>query len=200
MVPKVKISLTATILLFSIVNIHQLIAAVDSDTPYQNKVIEFNQSVVPDSKNYQKNWKRMTGFEYSGLHWDQFVVVYTNKGDAIYKHNFLEYSAWFDDPDDEDNEPTYKTYPEGTTFLKENYKITDGKPSEFESATVMIKRYAGFDPDGGDWEYMQFDNSGKMLLRGNASKKHINTTCANCHKNVNERDFIFSNIFSGSSK
>ena len=200
MVSKVNVRIKATLLFFAVINIHLPLTADESVTPYQNKVIEFDQMVVPGSKNYQKNWKRMTGFEYSGLHWDQFVVVYTNKGDAVYKHNFLEYSAWFDDPDDEDNEPVYKKYPEGTTFVKENYKITKGKPGDFDSATVMIKRYAGFDPDGGNWEYMQFDRKGKLILRGNAGNKLVNTTCANCHTNVDQRDFIFSNIFSGSSK
>lgn len=178
----------------------QSLSHAELNIPYQIHTFDFDQTLVPDSKDYQKKWQRMTGFEHSGLHWEQFVVVYTNKGSAVYKHNFLQYSAWFDDPEDEDNEPQYQTYPTGTAFIKENYKIANGKPHDFTSVTVMIKRKPGFNPAGGDWEYLQFNQNGKQIIRGKGSDQNVNNVCADCHSNVAQRDFIFSNIYSGASQ
>ena len=169
-------------------------------TAYQSHIFDFIQQHIPESINYQAKWQRMTGFEHSGLHWEQFVVVYTNKGDLIYKHNFLQYSAWFDDPEDEDNEPAYKAYSTGTVFIKENYGMNNGKPGHAESVTVMIKRKPGFNPNGGDWEYMQFDKKGKKIIKGKSNNKLVKSACASCHENVAERDYIFSSIYSGASQ
>ncbi|MCL1067944.1 cytochrome P460 family protein [Shewanella olleyana] len=171
----------------------------NSGSPYQINIFGFDHTLVPQSENYQSNWRRLTGFEHSGLHWEQFVVIYTNKGEQVYRHNFLQYSAWFDDPEDEDNQPIYKMYPTGTTFIKENYHMKQGKPSDAESITVMIKRQIGFNPAGGDWEYMQFSKNGEQIIKGKGSDKLVQQKCASCHENVSERDFIFSNFYSGTS-
>jgi len=171
----------------------------DFNQPYQSQTFEFDQKQLPNSKNYQKKWNRMTGFEYSGLHWQQFIVVYTNIGERVYKHNFLQYSAWFDDPEDEDNEPQYQSYPSGTSFIKENYKMINGKPDKIESLTVMLKRDPGFNSDGGDWEYLQFNKDGVKMISGSGKDKQVNNTCASCHESVAERDYIFSNFYSGTS-
>ncbi|WP_194945094.1 cytochrome P460 family protein [Shewanella sp. TC10] len=139
----------------------------------------------------------MTGFEHSGLHWELFVVVYTDIGEDVYKHNFLQYSTWFDDPEDEDNQPNYKTYPIGTTFIKENYSMKNGKPDKAQWLTIMIKREQDFNPEGGNWEYMQFNVNGEAMINGSSIDNQVSSQCAQCHENVAERDYIFSNIYSG---
>ena len=172
----------------------------DDNTAYRIQIFEIDESVLPGAQNYQKEWLRLTGFELSGLHWEQFVVVYTNEGDKTYRHNFVQYSAWFDDPEDEDNEPQYRQYPIGTVLIKENYSIAQGKPDKPVSITAMVKQKEGFNSEGGDWEYIQFDHTGKLLLRGSGKDPYVSKTCASCHENVSDRDFIFSNIYSSASQ
>ncbi|MCL1144183.1 cytochrome P460 family protein [Shewanella gaetbuli] len=175
-------------------------AEPSSNTPYEVPSFDFLHKHIPSSENYQKQWHRMTGFEHSGLHWGLFVVIYTDIGQNVYKHNFLQYSAWFDDPDDEENEPHYQQYPVGTQFIKENYTMHNGKPGDAHSVTIMIKRQPGYNPKGGDWEYMQFNSQGETIIQGSGVEENVNQLCANCHEKIAERDYIFSNIFSGASQ
>jgi len=147
---------------------------------------------------YRKNWSRLTGFEYSGLHWKQFVAIFVNKGADIYRENYLAYLSLYRDDDDEDeededeSEQVFKAYPDGTVFLKENYQSKQGKPGEPSSLTLMIKKQAGFDTQGGDWEYLQSDVAGNIIMQGSAQDPQIKKACADCHMNMAERDYIFS--------
>ena len=150
------------------------------------------------------DWIWLTGYEPSGLHWNQFISLSLNKGLDVYKNNYSLYLESFlsddddDDDDDEDdaNKKNFMRYPVGTTFVKENYISVKGKPGPLALITVMSKRDPGFDPSGGDWEYLQFDGLGKLIMRGSAKNKAISVTCAECHKNVAERDFVFSTMLS----
>ena len=166
---------------------------------YQVDIFNFDHQLIPDSENYQQQWRRLTGFEHSGLHWEQFVVIYTNHGERAYRNNFLEFSAWFDDPEDEDNQPEYFTYPVGTIFIKENYQMLNGKPADPKSITVMVKHPQGYDAEGGNWEYMQFSVNGQQMIKGSRKDKTVKQQCAGCHQNVADRDFIFSNFYSGTN-
>ena len=146
---------------------------------------------------YRKNWSRLTGFEYSGLHWKQFVAIFVNKGADIYRENYLAYLSLYRDEDDdededEETEQVFKVYSQGTVFLKENYQANQGKPGEPSSLTLMIKRQAGFDHQGGDWEYLQSDVNGDIIMQGNSQDPQIKSACADCHMNMAERDYIFS--------
>jgi len=152
-------------------------------------------------KDYRKNWSRLTGFEYSGLHWKQFVAIFANKGADIYRENYLAYLSIYRDDDDEDEDEEYsedespdafKEYELGTIFLKENYQASNGKPGEPLSLTMMIKREAGFDSNGGDWEYLQTDVMGDVIMQGDSNNPMIQSSCSNCHANMAERDYIFS--------
>ena len=153
-------------------------------------------------KNYRKNWSRLTGFEYSGLHWKQFVAIFANKGADIYRENYLAYLALYrDDDDDEDEDEedsedesidSFREYEIGTIFLKENYQADKGKPGKPSSLTMMIKRPAGFDPNGGNWEYLQTDVKGGVIMQGDSNNQLIQSSCSNCHANMAERDYIFS--------
>lgn len=153
--------------------------------------------------NYRNTWDRMTGFEYSGLHWNQFIVVYLNKGSESYRNNYSEYLRFFQDMDDEEYEdedeipgPKFKPYPTGTIVLKENFLASDGSPNTPVSVTMMVKKEAGYDDAAGNWEYVQFDPTGNVIMKGNSQDPVINKACASCHINIASRDYIFANYFS----
>lgn len=147
---------------------------------------------------YRKNWSRLTGFEYSGLHWQQFVSIYVNKGANIYRDNYLAYLSLYRDEDDDDDEEeeettdTFQEYELGTIFLKENYLAHAGKPGQPSSLTIMIKRKPGFDVKGGNWEYLQTDIKGDVIMQGNSTNPQIKQACSECHANMAERDYVFS--------
>ncbi len=156
-------------------------------------------------------WAWLTGYEASGLHWNQFISLSMNKGIKEYKNNYAIYLQSFlnDDEDDEDEDdeeenteqtatakPGYKTYPIGTTIVKENYLSDQGKPGDLSSITVMHKREKGFDTGSGDWEYLQFGADGKLFFRGGSEKLVVKHSCHSCHMNVAERDFVFATMLS----
>lgn len=150
-------------------------------------------------ENYRKSWNRLTGFEYSGLHWNQFIVVYSNLGADTYLNNYLEYLRYYqyeDEDEDEVEAPNFHSYPAGTILLKENYSALKGSPKVPVSITMMIKREKGYDTQGGNWEYVQFDQMGNIMLNGHSRDASVNKACASCHINIAERDYIFSSYYS----
>lgn len=171
-------------------------AADPDEHPYHVQMFKIDDHSIPNSKNYRKNWTRLTGFEYSGLHWGQFVIIYTHLGEQTFRHNYLQYVNWFDDPDDEDNEPSFEVYPVGTVLLKENFSVKNGAPDTPQTVAAMIKRASGFDPQMGDWEYIQLDVQGNIIVQGHSRQPDVYNTCASCHQNVADRDYVFSNIYS----
>ncbi|MBB3048689.1 hypothetical protein FHR99_002963 [Litorivivens lipolytica] len=174
--------------------------ALSGEDPHKVKLFDIPESDREKLEDYRQTWTRLTGFEYSGLHWNQFVVVYSDLGAQAYQTNYTQYIAWYEDPDEFDGMPDYVTYPRGTTILKENFSIVDGKPEKSLTVTAMIKREPGYDAENGDWEYLQFDAAGKVLLRGKGSDPNIDEQCASCHKHVAERDYIFAQVFSAPNR
>lgn len=73
------------------------------------------------------------------------------------------------------------TYPVGALIVKEKLN-SDG---EVIGVGGMIKHAAGFDTDNGDWEYFYADKGGP-LTQGKM------VTCAQCHSNAREKDFVFA--------
>ncbi len=171
---------------------------INQQQPYHIETFKIPESLKDDFKDYRKNFTRLTSFEHSGLHWQQFIVVYAKQQDNAYKHNYLQYIAWHEDPDDEDNEPSYVTYPVGTIIIKENISSKEGKPDKALTITAMIKREHGFSPKYGDWQYIQFDTQGTILLEGPLENEQVYKNCASCHINVSDRDYIFSHAYSAS--
>ena len=54
----------------------------------------------------------------------------------------------------------------------------------------MIKRGAGFNPAGGDWEYMSLNGAGTTVReRGQLG------SCQSCHVKQKEADFVFRDSF-----
>lgn len=142
---------------------------------------------------YRKEWVRLTGFEYSGLHWKQFITVFTNTGLDTFRQNNAEYLREFNEEDS--GEKHYKKYPVGTVLLKENYGVDKGRPGAPWTITAMVKHAPGYDPQFGDWEYIQSMPDGKVVMRGNSQDAGIHQVCMACHVNVAERDYVYSTFF-----
>ena len=73
-------------------------------------------------------------------------------------------------------------FSEGSLVLKEKLATTENKTQGF---TGMLKREAGYFPEGGDWEYFTVDGSAaKIIERGKMA------SCAECHGSYAQSDFI----------
>ena len=102
-------------------------------------------------------------------HRNKFVVVYVN--DAGRRAMLEEKSPRF---------------PAGSLVVKEKLPARDSK--EPELLTAMYKREAGYDPEGGDWEYLVLDGQAREVrARGKLE------SCRACHQRDADTDFISRN-------
>ena len=107
--------------------------------------------------------------EQANPHRDKFVTVYVN--DAGRRAMLEELRPRF---------------PVGTLIVKE--KLTARDAQEPELLTAMLKREAGYDPEGGDWEYLVLDGQGKEVqTRGKLE------SCRACHQTYPQTDFVARN-------
>jgi hypothetical protein len=172
-------------------------ATVKEPVPYLTS--DFN---IPDRyKNiitdYPEEWQRLSGYEYSALHWEQFVVIFMNKNQEVYANNHLEFIRIYEeDLDSEEDDIFFKSYPVGTIILKESFLNGNSRPTTALLLSGMIKRDKGYDPKYGDWEYFQSNKSGEIIAHGNSKDKLISTTCIDCHSNIEDKDFIFATHYS----
>jgi hypothetical protein len=75
--------------------------------------------------------------------------------------------------------------PEGSVIVREKL-ISELNSSIPELLAVMFKRRAGFNPAGGDWEYMVLNGAGTTIReRGQLG------SCQSCHARQKETGFIF---------
>jgi Cytochrome P460 len=75
-------------------------------------------------------------------------------------------------------------FPVGSIVVKA--KLTKPNSASPELCTVMLKREAGYNPMGGDWEYFVTDGAGKQVQeRGKIAR------CLSCHADQKETDYIF---------
>src|SRR5262249_42735742 len=89
-------------------------------------------------------------------HQNKFIAVYVND---VGKHAMLF-----------EKRPRF---PEGTIIVKQ--KLATPNSTEPEALTAMIKRGPGYNPEGGDWEYLVVGGSGAIISRGK------NESCQKCH-------------------
>ena len=102
-------------------------------------------------------------------HRNKFVTVYVN--DAGRRAMLEEKSPRF---------------PVGSLVVKE--KLATHDSSEPELLTAMYKREAGYDPEGGDWEYLVLDGRGQEVrARGKLE------SCRACHQADADTDFVSRN-------
>jgi hypothetical protein len=150
---------------------------------------------------YRQRWRALTKLAFSGMHWNQSVVVYSNAPDDTYQHN---QNTWWEQEQNsgwssnEDQAAPFHTYARGTVLVKEGFNV-DAKGRHMPTfLAVMVKREGGFDPEHGDWEYLQSTPQGQVMLRGSFSSAPVRAACGECHSNVAERDYVFSTTGKGS--
>jgi hypothetical protein len=104
--------------------------------------------------------------ERENLHLDKFITVYVNEPG---RRAMLE--------------ELKPRFPAGSLIVKE--KLTARDSSEPELLTAMYKREAGYDPEGGDWEYFVLDGRGREVkARGKLE------SCRACHQAAAGTDFV----------
>ncbi len=102
-------------------------------------------------------------------HRDKFVTVYVNEAG---RRPMLEARA--------------PRFPAGTLIVKEKLPSKDSASPEL--LTAMLKREAGYDREGGDWEYLVFDGRGEEVrARGKLE------SCRACHLDYSGQDFVARN-------
>jgi len=107
--------------------------------------------------------------EEQSPHRDKFVTVYVN---GAGRRAMLE--------------ELRPRFPVGSLVVKE--KLTTRDSPEPELLTAMYKREAGYDPEGGDWEYMVLDGRGQEVrARGKLEN------CRACHQAYPDTDFVSRN-------
>ncbi len=163
------------------------------DNPYAVNVFKSPQGYEEKIDNYRKTWQRVSAIDFSALHWNHYVSIFMNQDVDVYRNNFKEYLMVEEmEEEDEEYEPDYQHYQAGTMFIKEHYIATEGRPGDPSQLSIMIKRDPGYDPEFGDWEYIQSDEKGSVLMSGNSHDAAIKKACLDCHANMAERDFIFA--------
>ncbi|PCJ45380.1 MAG: hypothetical protein COA99_05085 [Moraxellaceae bacterium] len=189
--------LRVTLLLLLVISSSPVLA--ESRDPFRQQHFELPEKYRAEFGGYQKTYKRLSGFEYSGLHWGNFVVVYATHDSAAYRKNYFEFMKFldFDEEDEEDEELSinYQQYPVGAVIIKENYLDVGGLPKEPASLTIMKKMPKGYDTKHGDWLYIQTSGDGKVILEGKYDDPTVFKVCSDCHGNIMERDYIFSTFY-----
>ena len=107
------------------------------------------------------------GVEKRDNHDSTFGVVYANAParEALAKEGFAK-------------------FPVGSVIVRE--KLARADATQPELVAVMIKRAPGFNPPGGDWEFLTAD--GKLTKVRDRQKKG---SCLDCHSSQADRDFVF---------
>lgn len=75
-------------------------------------------------------------------------------------------------------------FPVGSIIVRE--KLASREATQPELVVVMIKRASGFNPAGGDWEFITAD--GTLTKVRERQKKG---SCLDCHSSQADRDFVF---------
>jgi hypothetical protein len=74
-------------------------------------------------------------------------------------------------------------FPRGTVIVKQ--KLANPSSTEPEALTAMIKRAEGFNPEGGDWEYLVLTGNGSTVV-----SRGRNESCQACHRLYTATDFV----------
>lgn len=75
--------------------------------------------------------------------------------------------------------------PAGAVVIKEKYNDASAS-GPLQAYGVMIKRAAGYDPGGGDWEY----GFVTLASRATVARGRLRE-CAGCHASARENDYLF---------
>jgi hypothetical protein len=158
-----------------------------------------DERLAKATADYRKNWHRMTGLNFSGMHWNQSVMVFLNRDPETYSFNHLEYLRRFEEDLDEEEDADllkpFLFYKPGTVVVKENFFTVKDQPITPVTLTVMIKHDPGYDPPNGDWEYIQISAAGDTIVAGKADEPAIKGLCSDCHNNMQDRDYLFHTMY-----
>jgi hypothetical protein len=75
-------------------------------------------------------------------------------------------------------------FPAGSIIVRE--KLASAAAAQADLVAVMIKRAPGFNPTGGDWEFLTIDGALTKV-----SERQKKGSCLECHSSQSERDFVF---------
>jgi hypothetical protein len=80
-------------------------------------------------------------------------------------------------------------FPEGTVLVKE----TIGEETLSVEVVSAMRKVAGFDEGGGDWQYAMFERQadGSFVGAWVATDHDMHAMCAGCHANAADTDFAF---------
>ena len=114
------------------------------------------------NSDYRRAFFRMTGIEYSGLHWKQFVMVYMNIRPEIYVKNYYEYvRLYYSDSDDDwgGNEGTEDDDKDG------GHEVWDNEEEDWDDIDYNDDQDDDWDDTEGDddkgWNETKADMSGE---------------------------------------
>lgn len=74
-------------------------------------------------------------------------------------------------------------FPVGSMIVKEKFGSADSTTPEV--LTAMIKRRPGYNPEGGDWEYLVLDGAASKIVEQGKL-----TRCSGCHSPYENTDFV----------
>ena len=74
-------------------------------------------------------------------------------------------------------------FPIGSMIVKEKLGSVDSTTPEL--LTAMIKRAPGYNPEGGDWEYLVLDGAASKIVEQGKL-----TRCSGCHRPYQHSDFV----------
>ncbi|HMW02613.1 MAG TPA: cytochrome P460 family protein [Acidobacteriota bacterium] len=83
--------------------------------------------------------------------------------------------------------------PPGTMIVRE--KLLSKTSQNPELLVAMVKREPKFNPDGGDWEFLELNSQGTTITR-----RETQGECYACHKTQTKQDFLFGQYFRKSLK
>ncbi len=81
--------------------------------------------------------------------------------------------------------PMPQPFPAGSVIVREKLARADSERPEL--LAVMIKRAPGFNPAGGDWEFLLVDGAASKVV-----ERQKKGSCLDCHASRRERDFVYT--------
>ena len=72
--------------------------------------------------------------------------------------------------------------PYGAIIVKENY----GKDKKTLMAITPMYKLKGYNPEAGDWFWVKYDSSGKVLKAGKVKG------CIDCHRTQEDKGWLFT--------
>lgn len=76
-------------------------------------------------------------------------------------------------------------FPAGSVIVRE--KLNNPGDASPLMLAVMLKRAPGFNPAGGDWEFLLVDGAASKVV-----ERQKKGSCLDCHASQRERDFVYT--------